>query len=253
MSSYRHDIFHVPTVHCLRRMDTSNSPRSTTTQSSTEQVARSDLNPLSMMVSLLSLGLVIGLGIFAAIEFLAKSPIWSDNGAAWVQAIGAIAAIFCAIYIMKRQGEQAMKLAQEMDSRAVARRLAALEALIERGFAMARTVEVHTDPIASYWDFFFSVVRIDQLRFMRDALKEIPLHTLESYDLVVGVHEMIIGLERLEPLVIIHEAAGNVHYVFEGNDRLRAKNICAKIHEARDLVRKAITEMGHSPIAPLNG
>lgn len=205
---------------------------------------------LVALAGLLVICLVICLGIFAGIELIAKSPIWSEKGAAWVQAIGSIAAIFCAIYVLKRQGEQAAKLAKDTDSLGLARRLAAIEALVERAYEMAKTVEVHTEPVNNYWDYFFSVVQLDQLKFMRGALSTVPLYTLESYNLVAGVHEMIIGLERLEPLVVIHEAAGDVHYVFEGDDAARAKYVCKKIREARNLVRAAILEMGHRPISP---
>lgn len=83
---------------------------------------------------------------------------------------------------------------------------------------------------------------------MRDALSAVPLHTLESYKLVVGIHEMIINLEKLEPLVIIHEAARDVHYIFEGDDKSQAKYLCKKIRNARESVREAIVELGHSPI-----
>lgn len=213
-----------------------------------EANARASSAGLKSLVALVAITILICVGTFAAVEIIAKSPLWSEKGAAWIQAVGSVAAIVAAIYVLNKQGEQARRLAVDSDNLALSRRLAALEALVERGFEMAKTVEVHTEPIASYWNYFFTVVRLDQLRFMRDALSAVPLHTLESYKLVVGVHEMIINLEKLEPLVIIHEAAGNVHYIFEGDNKARAKYICKKIREARERVREAIVELGHSPI-----
>lgn len=213
-----------------------------------EKLAQAGLTSVKILIGLITIAMLICIGIFALFELIAKSPIWSDKGAAWIQAIGSIAAILAAIYILREQGEQARNLATINDSRALARKLSALEALIERGFEMAKTVEVHTEPIADYWDYFFTVVSLDQLRFMRDALSAVPLHSLESYKLVVGVHDMIINLEKLEPLVIIHEASGDVHYVFEGDNRAQAKYIFKKVSEAKECVRAAIIELGHSPM-----
>lgn len=207
---------------------------------------------LKSVAALLTIGMVICIGAFVAVELVAKSPLWSEKGAAWVQAIGSVAAIIAAIYVLKKQGEQARELAVEVDDLALSRKLAALEALVERGFEMAKTVEVHTEPISNFWDYCFTVVRLDQLRYMRSALSAIPLHTLESYKLVVNVHELIINLEALEPLVVIHEAAGAVHYAFEGDDKAQAKFICKKIRMARENVHSAILELGHSPVCPFN-
>lgn len=213
-----------------------------------EANARASSAALESLVALIKITMLICLGTFAAVEFIAKSPLWSEIGAAWIQAVGSVVAIVAAIYVLKKQGEQARKLVVDADNLALSRRLAALEALVERGCEMAKTVEVHTEPITSFWNYLFTLVRLDQLRFMREALSAVPLHTLESYKLVVGIHELIINLEKLEPLVIIHEAAGNVHYIFEGDDKAQAKLICKKIRKARESVREAIVELGHIPI-----
>ena len=49
------------------------------------------------------IGLVILLGTLAGFQMLSTSPLWSESGAAWVQAVGSIAAIVGAVWISKRE------------------------------------------------------------------------------------------------------------------------------------------------------
>lgn len=108
--------------------------------------------------------IVVGIGLLAFISLISISPLWSTQGAAWVQAIGSIGAIVAAIKIMKRQNEEARKLAIETDARALSRRLAALEALVDQGFEMAQSVETHANGISSFYDYFFTLVRPEESR-----------------------------------------------------------------------------------------
>jgi hypothetical protein len=191
---------------------------------------------------------VASIGLVALFKALSLSPLWSSEGAAWVQALGSIGAIFAAVFVMKRQGEEARKLAVETDARALGRRLAALEALVERGYEMSKSVDVHAKGINSFWDYCFTLVRPEHISAITDALKGIPLYTLESYKLVMGVHEMILGLESLEPFVLIHQTSGDVHYKFEGQDASQVEYLCGKIKEAREKALEGIRELGHTPV-----
>lgn len=190
---------------------------------------------------------VAGIGLCALIKLISLSPLWSSEGAAWVQAVGSIGAIIAAVMIMKHQSEEARKLAIETDARALGRRLAALEALIDQGFKMAQSVEKHANGIRSFYDYFFTLVRPEEIEAITQALKGIPLYTLESYKLVMGVHEMILGLDELEPYVLIHKTSGDVHYHFEGEDKSQVEFICKKIKEARDTAVEGIRELGYTP------
>lgn len=101
--------------------------------------------------------LTVGFGVFALIEFISRSPLWSEKGAAWVQAIGSILAIGSAVFIMKRQSEHAERLAIEMDSRTLGRRLAALDALVGRALKISENVEVHIEGVADYDEYFLQL------------------------------------------------------------------------------------------------
>lgn len=193
--------------------------------------------------------LVVGFGFFGLLQAIAHSPVWSEKGAAWIQAIGSIAAILSTLYVMKRQAAESLRLVTVSDRMALGRRLQALEALVELAHDMSLTIEKHTEPIADYWDYFFTVVSVSRIEFVLSALKAVPLHTLESYKLVRGVHELIIQLEKLVPLAAAHAEAGDVHYEFEGEQKRRAKYVCKMLGEARDQIRAAIRELGHELVA----
>lgn len=190
---------------------------------------------------------VAGIGLCALIKLISLSPLWSTEGAAWVQAIGSIGAIIAAIMIMKHQSDQARKLAIETDVRALGRRLAALEALVDQGFKMAQSVEKHANGVRSFYDYFFTLVRPEEIEAITQALKEIPLYTLESYTLVIGIHEMILGLDELEPYVLIHKTSGDVHYHFEGQEKSQVVFIFKKIKGAREKAIEGIRELGYTP------
>jgi hypothetical protein len=190
---------------------------------------------------------VAGIGLCALVKLISLSPLWSTEGAAWVQAIGSIGAIIAAIVIMKYQSEEARKLAIETDARALSRRLAALEALIDQGYLMAQSVEKHASGIRSFYDYFFTLVRPEEIEAIIQSLKSIPLYTLESYKLVSGIHEMTLRLDQLEPFVVIHANSGDVHYHFEGEDKSQVEFIFRKIKEAREKALEGMSELGYTP------
>lgn len=192
--------------------------------------------------------IVAGIGLCALIKVVALSPLWSNEGAAWVQAVGSIGAIIAAVIVMKHQSEEARRLAIETDARALNRRLAALHALIDQGYEMVQSVNKHAIGIASFWDYCFTLVRSEDIKAIRQALEAIPLHTLESYKLVIGVHQMILGFNQLEPYVLIHETSGDVHYHFEGQDKLQVQYICGKFKEARDKAFQGLAELGYTSV-----
>ena len=204
---------------------------------------------VSNAAATLVLFLIIAFGSFALIEFISRSPLWSDVGAAWIQAIGSIAAIIAAVMIMKHQSEDARDLAIATDARSLGRRLAALEALAERGYQMSRSVAIHAKGVSSFFDYLFTLVRPEHIEAITHALKEIPLYTLESEKLVIGIHEMIIGLDSLEPYVLIHSTSNDVHYRFEANDASQVEYICKKIREAFAMVVDGIRDLGHIPVS----
>lgn len=182
---------------------------------------------------------VIGIGI--AFE-LGKSD-W----AAWVQAGGSIGAIVGAVILMKHQNDAAVSLAVAMDNRAMGRRIAAVEAIVENCYEISEILQVHTKPINSFYDYFFSTFSPDDLESALDALNAVPVHTLESYKMVRSVHTLNRNLRRLQPYAEIHTSMKDVHYTFESDDARMVDYYCKNVREARDLFRESIIELGHKP------
>lgn len=74
------------------------------------------------ILGVIVLGLVIIAGTLACFEMLSISPLWGDGGAAWVQAVGSIAALGVAIFVMSHQNKNAVRLIYYADELQVKRR-----------------------------------------------------------------------------------------------------------------------------------
>lgn len=171
----------------------------------------------------------------------------SSEWAAWVQAVGSIGAIVGAVVLMKRQNDAAATLAVTMESRALGRRIAAIEGIVENCYEISEILQVHTKPINSYFDYFFSTFSPDDLESALGALMAVPVHTLESYKMVRAAQDLAHTLRRLQPYAEIHASMKDVHYTFGGNDATTVNYLCKKVREARALFQESIIELGHKP------
>lgn len=149
---------------------------------------------------------------------------------AWVQAFGSIATFIGAIYIMNRQGQLNAELAKKLRFEEIGRRLEVIEALIEGAYDVARVLERHTEEINNWYDYGYSVLDPEKARSAVNSLKAIPLHTMDSFNLVISISNMIDALEKLEPLIVFHLAQNDVHYVFV-DDQKKQSEIFLQISE----------------------
>lgn len=78
------------------------------------------------VIGALLVTIIVCYGIFALIQLISISAIWSETGAAWIQAIGSMAALAVAIFVMIRQNAQARRVALEIDERAIERKVASI-------------------------------------------------------------------------------------------------------------------------------
>lgn len=172
----------------------------------------------------------------------------SEVAAAWVQGFGALAGMALAIFLMYMQGARS----DHSEALKIGRGLDAIEALIERGYWVSEVMEKHTSEVGiSDWDdYFFAVIDVDAMQTITQALKAIPLHEMLSYDIVVGINEMTVGLERLRPLAESHRDGSDVHANFVGDECLAVQYHCRKIREAKDKVIDSIRNLGHKPSTP---
>jgi hypothetical protein len=59
-------------------------------------------------------------------------PLWTQEASGWAQAIGSVAALGVAIYVMSRQNEHSARLVADADRLAALRRAQAIHALVKR-------------------------------------------------------------------------------------------------------------------------
>lgn len=77
------------------------------------------MNRLRQILVIALLGTIVLLGLMAAVLMIRFSPLWSQEAAGWVQAIGAIVAIGIAIWVPYWQQEQARRQATESEANQV--------------------------------------------------------------------------------------------------------------------------------------
>lgn len=184
------------------------------------------------------------------VVILACTYAWPEDRfgmAAWVQAIGSVGAIIGAVLVMKWQSQEAAQLAQKMDDRALARRLSAVESIVEHAYNLSEVLRVRTQPVNDYHDYFFSNVSPEDIDTALNALSEIPLHTLESFKMVRAVQQIRQKLQRLQPYVESFWTSKDPDFTFEGHDAEMVSYRCKQIRYARELFRESIIELGHTP------
>lgn len=148
-----------------------------------------------LTVALLVIFGVVDIVILGNHYELTKSD-WSG----WVQAIGSIAALAVAIYIMSRQNAHSSRLLAEADVRIMARRAAAVSALVVRANERLQESTSTLARAASTGDnrkfhAAWTVVGA-ALRQCKSALEMVPAHELGGYKMVNGLHSMIDTLQH---------------------------------------------------------
>ncbi|WP_158301314.1 hypothetical protein [Janthinobacterium sp. BJB426] len=125
-----------------------------------------------------------------------------DTWPGWVQAIGSIAALVVAIFVMTRQNSAATKLVNETDLRALQRRAKAVSALVDRAHLQLRSSidEVQTEAESGTTHSLNMACHAGAniLSQVRIALQQIPPYELGSYGMVDGLHQTINAISIFE-------------------------------------------------------
>lgn len=157
------------------------------------------------IVGCVVLGLVILLGTLAGFQMLSVSPIWSEKGAAWVQAVGSVAALAVAIFVMARQNAHATRLLVMADERALHRRAKTMLAVMERAYMQLSNCRIGLQssmvPQAKVGIGDACAVAYHILSELRSRFLAIPTHELGDYDLAVGVQQMTEAVTNFASLI----------------------------------------------------
>lgn len=166
--------------------------------------------------------------------------------AAWVQAIGSITAIGVAIWIGDYQSKRAKEQAIHMDGLAVKRRHAALCSILDEAHVQCLRVapEFSEDHLFGTYSF----IHYNERSF-NDAistLEEIPLHELDSYNVVAGISGLRDRMISIKQIVAYaksterdKELEPDSQIIIFGNE------LC---EEAGDKYKLAITSLGGQPV-----
>lgn len=132
----------------------------------------------------------------------------SDGAAAWVQAIGSIAAIIGAFEVGRRQADAARKQAIDMNAATHRRQREAIAAIVQGSWDQAHSVAqlmVKMPPQLFYQTLLMSVHSIPE---SRAGLARIPLHELGSYEAVVAITGLLGNLKVIEESIGTINVAG---------------------------------------------
>lgn len=150
----------------------------------------------------MAFGIVITLGLLAVVQMLSMSPLWNEGGAAWVQAIGSIAAILAAIWVGDRAARKASDHAEKMHSLITEKRHSAMRAILDDADFQCRYAarDFEGDGDFGNLSFIFSF-NLRKFDAVLAAVEGIPLHELDSYHAAEGIAGLRNSMIRIKQTI----------------------------------------------------
>ncbi|WP_141750068.1 hypothetical protein [Janthinobacterium sp. HH107] len=131
-----------------------------------------------------------------------KMGLTKDSWPGWVQAIGSIAALGVAIFVMSRQNRHAAQLVANADKRALLRRTQAAAAILDSTESKIRNATQLIAISLTGSDTSFIRMTITTAKYVildaQGAVRAIPAHELGSYKLVSGLNKIIGSLTTID-------------------------------------------------------
>lgn len=164
----------------------------------------------------------------------------------WVQAVGSIAALAVAIFVMSRQNENALQLILETERRGMQRRANSVFAIVQRAHKQLNSCVDTIEKMAATGDTSKVTVAWTLTRRITTQLQivltAIPTHELGSFDLALGIHQSLDALNLFNHCADTDEMkqaeSGQVSDLSKTCELLR-KNI----KTASDTFKKGMSEM----------
>lgn len=196
-----------------------------------------------LTVALLLLFGVVDIIILGNQFDLSKSD-WSG----WVQAIGSIAALGVAIYVMSRQNRHAAMLMADADKRVLVRKGSSVHALMVRA-------EMHIGSCASTLTLGVTSANLTEcdafLKLSRHIVAEakrvlvaVPAHELGSYSMTVALQNMIECLGEVE--FLLHLPLGTDLFAMRDEFVKRLEKFLASAGTYRENFGNGLTELAGS-------
>jgi len=153
----------------------------------------------------LTVALLVFFGIIDIVILGNHYELTKSDWSGWVQAIGSIAALGVAVFVMSRQNRHAAKLLTETDKRALVRRGASVHALMERAvFHVGSCSDAFQKAINDGTNqsiFAFKAIASIKLAEAKRVLISVPGHELGSYAMTVSLQNIIECLADVELLI----------------------------------------------------
>lgn len=171
---------------------------------------------------------------------------WSGIDSGGVQAVGSIAALGVAIFVMSSQSKDAIKLVADTDLRALKRKASAIEALMSNArntvmIATGRIQEGLDSNDANHVILERTTVACYSLIEARNALATVPLHELGSGRMVIATLNMMETLTFLNQAFIDWRAGGPNLF-----SRIEAHDFAVHMIGLADVHMNAFTDGVHS-------
>ena len=167
----------------------------------------------------LTVALLVFFGVVDIVILGNHYDLTKSDWSGWVQAIGSIAALAVAIFVMSRQNAHSARLLAEADVRIMLRRAAAVSALVVRASERLQECtaslghDARTGDNASFHTLW--TVAGPALRQCKSALELVPAYELGGYKMVNGLHSMIDSLHNF--LLLGEEWEKEVFPTFDPN------------------------------------
>jgi hypothetical protein len=163
-------------------------------------------NRIWKIIGFWTMGLLLFIETMIIIRWVIEFVTWSTVDSGWAQAIGSIAALGVAIYVMSRQNSHAAQLIVAADKLAARRRAAAVRAIVRRAVAVAEHIRTIVDiPVGTSvapgeYSGKLEAAKIS-LQGVLTTVKAVPAHELGSFDMAEGIHLLGVNLQSLDNIL----------------------------------------------------
>ncbi|MDO8065590.1 hypothetical protein [Janthinobacterium sp. SUN206] len=153
----------------------------------------------------LTVALLVIFGVIDIIILGNNFDLTKSDWSGWVQAIGSIAALGVAIFVMSRQNRHAAKLLIDADKRALLRRAQAVSAILDRAHEqipelcelIANSVAIRNEGLVRSTMATAKYL----LKEVQAAIRAIPAHELGSYEMVTGLNKTMEVLTSFDKII----------------------------------------------------
>lgn len=153
-------------------------------------------------------GVLIGAISVAAYRYVDWGNLKAADWAAWVQALGAIAAIAGAYFLGERSASHQLEIATQTRDRELAERRSSLKAILDEVYVRFKRIEPSLNDNGAFNFSAFTQVSDDQLSRTLDLLDKVPLFELDSGELtqaVITIQTACMSLTRLVKQFKLHQ------------------------------------------------